>query len=84
MRVYVRTDRGMVFWIPIPAWILKLGTGKTVENMVKRYVPEESRQYVDCINFGELRYVVDVLQDYKGLEIVNVHAKDGTTVSVKL
>lgn len=84
MRVYVRTTEGRKFWIPVPLWILKLGTGAWVEGIVKKYVPDEQKQYVDCIDFSKLHKAINVLKQYKGLTIVDVNAKDGTIVNVKI
>lgn len=84
MRIYVRTDEGKVIRIPLPLWILKLGTGKFAEKMVYKYVPEKDRQYVECFDFSQLRHAVNVLKEYKGLEIVHVDCKDGTKVSIKI
>ena len=64
--------------------ILKLGTGTWVERIIRKYVPEEQRQYLDCIDFSKLRNSIDVLKEYKGMEIVDVKAKDGTVVNIRL
>jgi len=84
MRIYIQTPEGKKFWVPAPIWILKFGTGAWVENIVKRYVPKEQRQYIECIDFSKLNKAVDILKEYKGLNIVDVKAKDGTIVNIKL
>lgn len=84
MRINVRTVDGKRFWIPAPLWVLKLGTGAWVEWLIKRNVPKEQLKYVECIDFSKLRKAVDVLKEYKGLEIVDVKAKDGTIVNIRL
>lgn len=84
MRIYVKTPDGKKFWVPAPMWILKVGTGAWVESIVKRHVPEDQRKYIDCIDFSKLHKAVDVLKEYKGLTIVDVEAKDGTEVNIRL
>lgn len=84
MRIFVRTSEGRRFWIPAPLWILKLGTGTWVEKIISKYVPEEQRQYLDCIDFSKLHNSIDVLREYKGMEIVDVKVKDGTVVNIRL
>lgn len=84
MRIYIQTAEGKRFWIPAPMWILKLGTGKWVERIIKRHIPKEQRQYIDCFDFSKLSKAVDVLKEYKGLDIVDVKAKDGTMVNIRL
>lgn len=84
MRIYIKTSDGKRFWVPAPLWVLKLGTGVWVEGIIKKYVPKEHRQYVDCIDFSKLHEAVSVLKEYKGLNIVDVRAKDGTVVNIRL
>lgn len=84
MRVYVRTDEGKVFWIPVPFSLIKLATSSFAEKMAYRFTPAESRKYLECVDFKELRHALNILKTYRGLEIVNVTAKDGTKVSIKL
>lgn len=84
MKVYIRTADGKKFWVPLPYWILKLSTGDVVEKIIKKYVPAEQRPYVDLIDFSKLRGAIELLKEYRGLNIVDVKAKDGTVVNVKL
>lgn len=84
MRIYVKTNDGKTIRIPAPMWIVKaaLGLGGFGTNIAKRYAPEESRQYIDMIDFRELRKGFEVLQDYKGLKLVDVKSSDGTIVEI--
>lgn len=84
MRVYVKTNDGKTFWIPVPDFVLNFATGKFAERMAYKHVPEKDRKYLECVDFRELRCAIKILKEYKGLEIVNVNAKDGTKVSIKL
>lgn len=84
MRVYIKLSNGRSFKIPAPIGLVKafLGFGNFGVSIARKYVPEEQRQYVDCIDFRELRKGFDVLKDYKGLKMVEVKAQDGTEVTI--
>lgn len=84
MRIYVRTNEGIRFWIPLPYWLIKLGTGNLTRKTMMKYIPKEQRIYVECIDFSKLRNAMNVLKEYKGLQIVDVMAKDGTVVNIRL
>lgn len=84
MRIYIKTSNSVKFWVPAPLWILKLATGAWVEGIIKKNVPRQYRAYVECIDFSKLHEAVNVLKEYKGLDIVDVRAKDGTIVSIRL
>lgn len=55
-----------------------------MEKTIMKYIPKEQRIYVECIDFSKLHTAVDVLKEYKGLDIVDVRAKDGTVVNIRL
>lgn len=86
MRIYVRTNDGKVFKIPAPIWLVNgaLGLGSFGVAIGRKYIPEESRQYVDAVDFRELRKGFKVLKDYKGLKLVEVKASDGTEVTITI
>lgn len=84
MRIYVRLNNGRGFKIPAPIGLVKavLSFGNLGASIAKRHIPEDQRQYVDYIDFRELRKSLDVLREYRGLKIVDVKAADGTEVMV--
>ena len=84
LKIYIKLADGKKFWIPAPIGIVKaaLGLGGFGVSIARRYIPEEQRQYIDCIDFRELRKGFDVLKAYKGLTLVDVKAKDGTVVTI--
>lgn len=86
MRIYIKTDDGKVFKIPAPFWLVKgaLGLGSFGVAIGRRYIPEESRQYVDAVDFRELRKGLGVLKDYKGLKLVEVRSNDGTEITITI
>lgn len=84
MKIYLKLDSGRSFKILVPISIIKaaLGFGGFGVSFARKYIPKEQRQYVDSIDFKELRKAIDVLRDYKGLTMVDVKAGDGTEVKV--
>ena len=84
MKIYVKLNTGRSFKIPAPMGLVKmaLGLGGFGVSIARRYIPEDQRQYVDCIDFRELRKGFDVLKNYKGLKLVEVKAGDGTEVTI--
>ncbi|HEY8892186.1 MAG TPA: hypothetical protein VIM70_18250 [Clostridium sp.] len=84
MKIYVKLESGRSFKIPAPIGLVKvaLGLGGFGVSIARRYIPKEQRQYIDCINFRELRCSMDVLRNYKGLKMVDVKAADGTEVVI--
>lgn len=84
MRIYVKDEEGKTLWIPVPLWVLKLGTGGFARRMALKYTPKEQRKYIECIDFKEIRKGINVLYEYKGLELVHVESKDGSVVSIKI
>lgn len=84
MRIYIRTDKGRIFKIPLPLLFVKgaLATGNLALLIGKRYIPMEKRIYIDSVDFRELIKSLDVLKEYKGLTLVKVNSNDGTEVIV--
>lgn len=83
MRVYVKTNK-MTFIIPIPNALLKIGVSFIWTPFIQKYIPEKDKKYINIINFKELSNCIDILKEYKGLKIVDVHSKDGSHVTVTL
>ena len=50
--------------------------------IAKKHISEEQISYIKNIDFRELKKVVNVLKAYKGLNMVDVKAKDGTEVKI--
>lgn len=82
--IYVKLNSGRSFKIPAPICLVKaaLSFGGFGVSIAGRYIPEDKRQYVDCVNFKELRKGFDVLKNYKGLKMVDVKTEDGTEVTI--
>jgi hypothetical protein len=84
MRIYIRTSDGKSFSIPAPMWLVSgvLGLGNFGTSIARKYVPEDQRQYVDCVDFHELRRGFHILRQYKGLTLVDIKSSDGTEVTI--
>ena len=84
MKIYIKLSSGRRFKIPAPIGLVKaaLSFGGFGLSISRKYISQEQRQYVDCIDFKELRRSMDVLRDYKGLKMVEVKTEDGTEVII--
>ena len=84
MRIIIRTEEGKTYCIPVPFFVLKVGTGKWMKNTIKKHIKKDKEKYIDCINFRELHKAVNILKQYKGLDIVDIKAKDGSVINIRL
>lgn len=80
----MKLNNGRSFKIPAPIGLVKvaLSFGNFGVSIARRYITEEQRMYIDCIDFRKLRKSMDVLKEYKGLKMVDVKAEDGTEVKI--
>lgn len=84
MKIYIKIRDGRNFKIPAPIGLVKVAIrlGGFGVSIGRRYIPQKQRQYIDCIDFRELRKSLDVLRDYKGLKMVDIKTEDGTAVTI--
>ncbi len=84
LRIYIRINNGKRFFIPAPAWLVKvcLGMGGFGVGIAKKHIPEDQISYLENISFKELKKAVDVLKAYKGLNMIDVKTKDGTEIKI--
>ncbi len=84
LKIYLKIENGRKYFIPAPIWLVKAGLsmGGFGVRIAKKYIPEDQISYVESIDFGELKKAVDVLKKYKGLNMVDVKAKNGTEVKI--
>lgn len=82
MKIYLKLENGKRFFIPAPMWLVKAGLGDFGVRIAKRHIPEDQISYVENIDFRELRKAMDVLKEYRGLNMIDVKAKDGTEVRI--
>lgn len=92
MRVKVKTDKVRLF-IPIPYVFLTIGimimSSERLQKLINKWIMEQSEDkekvfIIPQIDKRELRSIVSELKNHRGLGLVNVKAKDGTEVIVKL
>ena len=50
--------------------------------IARKHIPEEQMSYIENIDFREMKKAVNVLKRYKGLNMVDVRAKDGTEIKI--
>jgi hypothetical protein len=84
MKIRIKTNDGKNIRIPAPLWLVKaaLGFGTVGLKIAKKYAPEDSLQYLDMVDLHELRKGFGVLQDYKGLKIIDIKSSDGNEVEI--
>jgi hypothetical protein len=84
LKIYLKLNNGRRFKIPAPIGLIKvvLSFGDFGASIAKKYITEEQKNYIDCIDFKELRKGFDVLKEYKGLKLVEVKSGDGTEVTI--
>ena len=92
MRVKVKTDKVRLF-IPVPYVFLTVGimvlSSERLQKLINKWIVEQSEDKekvftMPPIDKRELRGIVSELKNHRGLGLVNVKAKDGTEVIVKL
>ncbi|WLR42361.1 hypothetical protein LC087_16885 [Bacillus carboniphilus] len=83
MKVRVDTpDVKFPIRIKVPYLFLKLMTSKAI---LKRILKKSGySEMIDQIDSKMINEVFNVLKEYKGTELVNVSAKDGTKVKITL
>lgn len=92
MRVKVKTDKVRLF-IPVPYVLLSIGilivSSERLQKFINKWIADQSEDkekafIMPPIDKRELREIVSELKKHRGLGLVNVKAKDGTEVIVKL
>lgn len=84
LKIYLKIENGRRYFIPAPIWLVKagLGMGNFGVRIAKKHIPEDQIAYVESIDFRKLKVAIDVLKEYKGLNMVDIKAKDGTEVKI--
>ena len=84
MRIYIKTEEGRKIRIPVPMWLVRLATRIPIERIARKYMKEEDAKYLDLIDWKEMRSLISSLSEYKGLNLVDVKANDGTEVLIRI
>ena len=83
----------MSLFIPVPYVLLSVGiavlSSERLQKLINKWIVEQSEDKekaftVPHIDKKELRCILKELKNHRGLGLVNVKAKDGTEVVVKL
>lgn len=86
-------SKNVSFSVPVPYIILNLGISILCSKMLQQHVNEWSREYIEKkkipfiippLDKSALKCIVDELKNHKGLILVNIKAKDGTEVKIRL
>ncbi|QGU96429.1 hypothetical protein GOM49_16180 [Clostridium bovifaecis] len=83
MKVYLQHKR-LRMVLPVPTWILRLMSKAAIKNSIIKHTPREYIKYVESMDFNEVDKAVEILKQYKGMDIVNVESNDGTKVRIRL
>lgn len=85
MKIYFKTENGRRFFIPAPIWLVKSMIGMGVPARIAgKHISGEQLAMIENIDFRELKKAFDVLKRYKGLTMVDIKAKDGTEIRIKI
>lgn len=83
MKIYIKSGK-MGFTLPVPTVLLKFGISIVDAPFIQKHISEKDKKYVNMINWKELSSSIDILREYKGLKIVDVHSRDGSHVTITL
>lgn len=84
MRIYIKKEGGRRIRIPVPMWTIRLGTRFPIEKIIRKHMSEKDAEYLDLIDWGELGNLIISLNEYKGLDLVDIKANDGTEVLIQI
>ena len=84
MRIYIKTGDGKKIRIPVPMWVVRLGTRFPIERIARKHMKEKDAKYLELIDWKEMRNLVLSLSEYKGLNLVDIKASDGTEVLIRI
>lgn len=84
MRIYIKTQEGRKLRIPVPMWVVRLATKLPIERIIRKHIKEKDAKYLELIDWNEMRNLIISLSDYKGLNLVDIRANDGTEVQIRI
>lgn len=86
-------SKDVSFSVPVPFTILKIGISILCSKILQQQVNEWSRKYIKKkkipfvippLDKSALKRIITELKNYKGIVLVDIKAKDGTEVKIKL
>jgi hypothetical protein len=84
MKIYIKTEEGKKIKIPVPMWVIRLGTRLPIERIARKHMKEKDAKYLQLIDWKEMRNLIISLSEYKGLTLVDIKASDGTEVLIRI
>ncbi|MBU3188529.1 hypothetical protein K9O30_04040 [Clostridium bowmanii] len=84
MRIYIKTEEGRKLRIPVPIWAVRLASRFPLERIVKKHIKEKDAKYLELIDWKVMRNLIISLSNYKGLNLVDIRANDGTEVLIRM
>lgn len=81
MKVSIIDNNGRRFTIPVPVWIIKIGLNSYVKQKIVEHAGSDAK-YIENIDFDAIAQSFHELKDYKGMNIVDIKSKDGTSVTI--
>ena len=86
MKVYIKTGEGKKIRVPVPLVLIRLGLslGSIGAVIARNFVDEQTRNYLDAVDFGSLSHCFRDLKRYKGLRIVDVKSASGEEVVITI
>jgi len=84
LKICIKDSSGKKIILPIPFKLLVFGLDITpyIMNKISPNMSDEQREIIDCIDFKILAKNMRVLQNYKGLKLIEVTSKEGEEVSI--
>jgi len=86
-------SKGVRFFIPVPMMLLNIGISILCSKILQRQVNAWSKEYIEKkklpyvfppLDKSVLKPIIHELKNYKGLVLVDLKAKDGTEIKIKL
>ena len=84
MQIYIKTEEGKKIRIPLPMWLVRMGTRLPIERIARKHISEREAKCLEVIDWKEMRSLINSLSEYKGLKLVDVKANDGTEVLIQI
>lgn len=82
MKIKIKKSRRIGFTFYIPIRIVKFFLRDRFVRFAMRHISEKERKYMQNIDYKVLREALDILKDYKDLNLVNIESADGEIVRI--
>ena len=84
MRVFIKlpNHRRFAVPIPLPMFLFRIALSSFVKNQIINHCDNNTRKYLENIDFEALYSSLSELKNYRGLKLVEVSQKNGTEITV--